>query len=81
MRSPFVGQPVRLKRRVSDDQRPTVIAMLYSDIDGGVRLADERGGFVPWNAADLTPVRLSDVRAYRAAGGDTTARPTRGGRR
>ena len=69
MRNPFVGQPVRLKRRVSDDQRPTQIEALYHDIDGGVRLCDERGGFVSWNARDLTPVRLADLRAYRAGAG------------
>lgn len=32
-----------------------------------------RGGFESWNANDLTPVRLSDLHAYHAAGGDTGA--------
>jgi hypothetical protein len=51
------GDLVCLKRRTgSNDRRPTMIARLYSDIDGGVVLKEERGGFVSWNVCDLDKV-------------------------
>jgi hypothetical protein len=51
------GDTVRLKRRVAnDDTRPVKVARLYSDIDGGLRLNDERNGFLSWNVSDLEKV-------------------------
>jgi hypothetical protein len=48
------GDTVKLNpRTASRDRRPAKIARLYSDIDGGVRLEEERGGFVSWNVCDL----------------------------
>jgi hypothetical protein len=51
------GDMVRLNRRTgSNDRRPAKIAILYCDIAGGVRLEEERGGFVSWNVCDLDKV-------------------------
>lgn len=58
------GDLVRLKAKVADgDTRPAKVAILYSDISGGLRLEEERGGFVSWNVCDLDKV----VEAEQAA--------------
>lgn len=51
------GDMVRLKKAVADgDDRPVPIRLLYGDIDGGVRLDEERNGFISWNVNDLEKV-------------------------
>lgn len=51
------GDTVKLNPRTgSRDNRPAKIAILYRDIAGGVRLEEERGGFVSWNICDLDKV-------------------------
>lgn len=51
------GDTVRLKKKVADgDKRPATVEILYSDIHGGLRLNEERNGFVSWNVADLEKV-------------------------
>jgi hypothetical protein len=58
------GDLVRLKKSVAGgDKRPAMIARLYSDIDGGVRLEEERNEFVSWNVSDLEKVEATEQAA------------------
>lgn len=66
-----IGQAVKLKPGLAvaqpyhDPGMPARIVAFYDDIDGGLRLDRELGGFVSWNIADVDPVRDNTIRPSR----------------